>query len=387
MAKTAQTKITSNGTCNFCNDEFDKSKMTQHLKYCKQRAAMIKEANAGGDSDVNKARIFHILVEGKYLPMYWMHLEMPAKATMLDLDGFLRAIWVECCDHLSEFKVGKISFPSPRPDFGNITILGAPTDAEEGNDEEEAEEDEEDEYEEEEDNGLTLAEEVAILTKAAKEVVERISAEFPEGLAKARDKEIVAKVRDMMLQKENVVAADLETTEMQDEIERIALMLKYGMFVSSIEAEYAEQDMGYRLGKVLKVGAKFSYTYDFGSSTDLSLKVIAEREGTMTNVNEDDDDTVQIMSRNEEPVIPCRNCGKPATRVVPGYYSVSLGALCDTCKLEGDEKNYFSGEELLPIVNSPRVGVCGYTGGSDVWEGEEWDGEEDDDEEEEEEEK
>jgi hypothetical protein len=385
MAKTAQTKITSNGICNFCNDEFDKSKMTQHLKYCKQRTAMIKEANAGGDSDVKKERIFHILVEGKYLPMYWMHLEMPAKATLLDLDDFLRAVWVECCEHLSAFKVGKMSFSSPMPDFGNITILGAPTDAEESSNEEEAEdeEDEEDEYEEEEDNGLTLEEEVAILTKAAKEVVERISAEFPEGLIKTSDKKIAAKVRDMMLQKGNIVAADLETAEVQDEIERITLMLKYGMFVSSIEAEYAEQDMDYRLGKVLKVGTKFSYTYDFGSSTYLSLKVIAEREGAMTNVNEDDDDIVQIMSRNEEPVIPCRSCGKPATRVVPGYYSVSLGALCDTCKLEGDEKNYFSGEELLPIVNSPRVGVCGYTGGADVWVDEEWDEEENDEEEEE----
>jgi hypothetical protein len=385
MAKTVQTKITSSGTCNFCKGEFDKSKMTQHLKYCKQRTAMMKEAGAGGaggDSDVQKARIFHLLVEGKYLPMYWMHLEMPAQATMLDLDDFLRAIWVECCDHLSAFKVGKISFSSPMPDFGNITILGAPTDAEEGSDEEEDEaiEDEEDEYEEdeeeEEDNGLTLEEEVAMLTKAAKEVVERISAEFPEGLFKAKDEKIAGKVRDMMLQNGNVVAADLETTEVQDEIERIAYMLKYGMFVSSIEREYAEQDMGYSLGKALKVGTKFSYTYDFGSSTDLSLKVIAEREGTMTNVNEDDDDTVQIMSRNEEPDIPCRNCGKPATRVVPGYYPLSLGALCDTCKLKGDEKKYISEEELLPIVNSPRVGVCGYSGGADVWHGEEWDEEE-----------
>ncbi len=375
MAKTAQTKITSSGICNFCKDEFDKSKMTQHLKYCKQRAAMIKEANAGGDSDANKARIFHILVEGKYLPMYWMHLEMPAKATLLDLDDFLRAIWVECCDHLSAFKVGKMSFSSPVPDFGNFSILGAPTDAEEGSDEEEAEEeeDEEDEFEEEdeeEDNGLTLEEEVAILTKAAKEVVERISADFPEGLAKARDEKIAEKVREMMLQKENVVAADLDITEVQDEIESIAYLLKYGLFVSSIEREYAEQDMDYRLSKVLKVGTKFSYTYDFGSSTDLSLKVIAEREGAMTNVNEDDDDTVQIMSRNEEPTIPCRNCGKPATRVVPGYYTASLGALCDTCKLKDDEKDYISEESLLPIVNSPRVGVCGYTGGADVWDGE-----------------
>lgn len=121
MAKTVLTKIASKGTCNFCHDEFDKSKMTQHLKYCKQRAAMIKQADAGSEK---KERIFHILVEGKYLPMYWMYLEMPAKATLVDLDDFLRAIWVECCDHLSEFKIGKISFSSPQPDFALYNCVG-----------------------------------------------------------------------------------------------------------------------------------------------------------------------------------------------------------------------------------------------------------------------
>lgn len=84
----------------------------------------------------------------------------------------------------------------------------------------------------------------------------------------------------------------------------------------------------------------------------------------------------------KQSVAQCRNCGKPATRVVPGYYSVSLGALCDTCKLKGDEKDYISEEELLPIVNSPRVGVCSYTGGADGWDGEEWDGAYDEEEEE-----
>ena len=42
MAKAASTKITSSGICNFCQSEIDKSKMTQHLKYCKQRSSLIK---------------------------------------------------------------------------------------------------------------------------------------------------------------------------------------------------------------------------------------------------------------------------------------------------------------------------------------------------------
>jgi hypothetical protein len=365
MAKTAQTKIVSKGTCNFCHDEFDKSKMTQHLKYCKQRAAMIKQADVGSE---NKERIFHIFVEGKYLPMYWMYLEMPAKATLQNLDNFLRAIWVECCDHLSEFKIGKISFSSPQPDFALLTAL-ADTENSAVDEEEELEGvDEEDEIEEE-DNGLTLEEEMTFLTNRAEEVVEEISAEFPEGLANAKVEKIAVHLHRRMLREGKITQADLETPEIQEDIMNTAYSLKWGLFVSSMKIPYLEQEMDYRLGKVLKVGTKFSYTYDFGSSTDLSLRVVAEREGAMLKVNDDNDSVIQILSRNEEPVIPCRECGKPATRVVPGYYSVELGALCDTCKLKGDEKDYFSEEEgLLPIVNSPRVGVCGYTGGEDMWE-------------------
>ncbi len=240
-------------------------------------------------------------------------------------------------------------------------------------------EDEEAEYEEEEDNGLTLEEEIALLTSRAKEVVEQISAEFPQGLANAKVEDIASLLHHRMLQEGKVMPADLENSEAQEDIMNTAYMFKFGMFVSSIELSYLGQDMDYRLSKVLKVGTKFSYTYDFGSSTDLSLRVIAEREGAMTNVNEDDDEIVQILSRNEEPVIPCRKCGKPATRIVPGYNSVELGALCDTCKPKRDEAEFISEDSFLPIVNSPRVGVCGYTGGDDMWEVEE---DEDEDEEE-----
>ncbi len=48
MAKAASTKKTSSGICNFCQNEIDKRKMTQHLKYCKQRSAIIKEEKSAG---------------------------------------------------------------------------------------------------------------------------------------------------------------------------------------------------------------------------------------------------------------------------------------------------------------------------------------------------
>src|SRR6266487_2547212 len=111
--ETTEVKETYKGICNFCHAEFDKSKMTQHLKHCKQRKAAIEAANAG---ESEKTKLFHIVVEGRYLPMYWMHLEMPTDATLVDLDSFLRDIWLECCGHLSAFRIGTTDYSSEPED-------------------------------------------------------------------------------------------------------------------------------------------------------------------------------------------------------------------------------------------------------------------------------
>lgn len=124
------------------------------------------------------------------------------------------------------------------------------------------------------------------------------------------------------------------------------------------------------LQKVLKVGQKFSHEYDFGSTTYLSLKVMAEREGHIQK----EDDPVTILARNVPPVFLCRVCGKPATQVESGgYYNVAEEAYCDECARK-------ERVDTLPIVNSPRVGVCGYTRDAEWSGGEEWDDEEEDDE-------
>jgi hypothetical protein len=57
-------KPISNGICTFCNGEIAKNKMTQHLKFCKQRLASI--ASQEEKSQETKTRLFHILAEGRY---------------------------------------------------------------------------------------------------------------------------------------------------------------------------------------------------------------------------------------------------------------------------------------------------------------------------------
>jgi hypothetical protein len=62
------------------------------------------------------------------------------------------------------------------------------------------------------------------------------------------------------------------------------------------------------------------------------------------------------LASNEPPLIFCEVCGEPATEVCAQCVYEGAGWLCDAC-----------GEEmLLPVVNFPRVGMCGYTGPA-VW--------------------
>jgi len=52
-----------------------------------------------------KTKSFHLVVEGRYSPAYWIHLSAPANTTLEALDRFLRDIWLECCGHLSAFTI------------------------------------------------------------------------------------------------------------------------------------------------------------------------------------------------------------------------------------------------------------------------------------------
>lgn len=96
-------KQISMGKCNICGGAFDKAAMTKHLKSCSQ--AKGDAATSESRASRQKTKTFHIVAEGRYLPDYWMHLEVPANATLETLDGFLRQTWLECCGHMSAFTI------------------------------------------------------------------------------------------------------------------------------------------------------------------------------------------------------------------------------------------------------------------------------------------
>ena len=115
----------------------------------------------------------------------------------------------------------------------------------------------------------------------------------------------------------------------------------------------AAKDMNVPLNEVLNPGMKFYHIYDFGTSTELRLRVIGERMGKVGK------DRVRILARNEPPDIRC-SCGEKAKWVCPICLVENENCyFCDECA-----KEHECGEDiLLPVVNSPRCGVCGYEGG------------------------
>lgn len=193
---------------------------------------MISEKISGDPKSQKGNKFFHILVEGYHYPEYWMHLKISDDARLKDLDDFLRDIWLECCGHLSAFKIQGTRYSS------------------------------------------------------------------------------------------------------------------------SPMTEYDEKSMSRKLGDILGQGIKFSHEYDFGTTTELALRVVSEGEAKIKGK------TIQLLARNEPLSITCNNCKNIATHVCAQCIYSGDGWLCDKCAQEHD-----CGEDmLLPAVNSPRVGMCGYTG-------------------------
>lgn len=110
--------------------------------------------------------------------------------------------------------------------------------------------------------------------------------------------------------------------------------------------------MNARVGDALGVvGQRLGYVYDFGSSTELIVSLSGSADGGFRNA-------VQLAARNEPPTWPCDRCRQPATTVCAQCVHEDMGFCCADHAASHD-----CGEDmLLPVVNSPRMGVCGYTG-------------------------
>ncbi len=125
-------------------------------------------------------------------------------------------------------------------------------------------------------------------------------------------------------------------------------------YASSPTPDLGEASMRASLGAVLDVGARFFHEYDYGSTTELVLKMVGLRERM------DGKPGVRLLARNSPPEIFCGECGtkKLATEICVECMWTGGGWLCEECA----DNHPCDPAMLLPVFNSPRVGVCGYTG-------------------------
>lgn len=104
---------------------------------------------------------------------------------------------------------------------------------------------------------------------------------------------------------------------------------------------------------------KLQYRYDFGSTTELQLTVVNEYPMRT-------DQDILLLSRNEPLELWCDECGKsPAAVLCSVCYGYEDEAVfCSKCaKVHAKSCEDFDEYGTMPIVNSPRMGVCGYDGG------------------------
>lgn len=93
----------SKGTCVYCGKEMAKAGMIKHLAVCTERQAQLDKAD---HKQGKPETLYHLQVRDAWQGIFWLNLEMRGSASLEDLDSYLRAIWLECCDHLSRFSIG-----------------------------------------------------------------------------------------------------------------------------------------------------------------------------------------------------------------------------------------------------------------------------------------
>lgn len=226
----------STGKCNLCGKSFSKSGMSRHLQSCREKA----EANRDciQPPGVRNERGFHIVIEGYDSPEYWLHLNVAGRLTLWELDKYLRDTWLECCGHLSLFRIGEaLHFREDRGDWADID----------------------------------------------------------------------------------------------------------------------DRDMEIALSQVLRPAMRFHHEYDFGDTTELALRVASESDVTVGA------DGISLLARNDPPALACAGCGAAAAEICTECVWDGEGLLCGGCVT----RHLCDDEMLLPVVNSPRVGQCGYTGPED----------------------
>lgn len=231
--------MAGDGTCAICKEKETAKKMRAHI-------LGHLEGKAGKGAGL-------VRVTNRGTVVYWMYVRVGRKASLDDLDTLIRDTWVECCQHVSAFTSGTVTYDSTGPD--------------------------------------------------------------------------------------EAYAGDRKSKSMS---------------ANALRVISREGSLGYE--------------YDFGTPTSLAVKMVCSCPSD--GLGEDD---VEVVARNADIQHDCGACGAKGKATEICTSCMWMDKECLLCKKCAEKHEHGEGQEavdetsFLPVVNSPRMGMCGYTGYDSSW--------------------
>ena len=128
--------------------------------------------------------------------------------------------------------------------------------------------------------------------------------------------------------------------------------------MSAFTLKNNELAMSKKVQMVFEPKVKLQYSYDFGSTTRFSIKCLKYYKLDLKA-------KIILLSRNEPLKLICSICNaKPAINICTTCIYEKYAFYCEECSVEhAKECSDFEDYSCMPVVNSPRMGICVYTGG------------------------
>ncbi len=104
-------------------------------------------------------------------------------------------------------------------------------------------------------------------------------------------------------------------------------------------------------------GVTLTHIYDFGSTSMTTIKVVGARRGRPLSKH-----PILLMARNEIPAWTCAECDQPGAALCMECLYDGNPVLCEAHAAVHPHEDY---GPPVALVNSPRLGTCGYSGPAD----------------------
>ncbi|CAN5776799.1 hypothetical protein BH11BAC3_BH11BAC3_29950 [soil metagenome] len=175
------------------------------------------------------------------------------------------------------------------------------------------------------------------------------------GKATASYHHIIVEAGEMFL--EILVAGEQRMEIIDDFLRRI--WLECCGHLSGFQHKNFKINMGNKVKEVFGPKIKIWHQYDYGTTTTVAL-----RSGKLFELNLKE--KLILLSRNEPLKQMCTICKtKPATNICTVCQYDQDAFFCEACSsVHAQTCDDFEDYSKMPVVNSPRMGECGYEGGS-----------------------